>query len=345
MSQIAAMSNMQYQPQWVREDFVDFIAEKFNPVWAWKKVKAVVIKTRTLSDDFYQIQLRPNRNFKHQQFKAGQSILVTVEVAGVRQQRSYSVVKFLDNGDIIIAVKQQGKVSNALTQLTFGSVIELSQVQGEFVLDQDTSPLLLIASGSGITAIYSLLLEALANSNRSVNLIYFSRDRAFHADLEQLHQQNAQFHYHHINTVTQKQHLTVELLQNLVPDFAQGQSYACGSSVMMQSAQQIFQDLGIADQLKQEYFQIIVDENLATQPVVFLRSQQEFEAKSNLLESAEQAGLKPTHACRMGMCNTCTCTKVSGSTKNMLTGEINHDANTQIKLCISQAVSPVVINL
>lgn len=345
MSQIAAMSNMQYQPEWVREDFVDFIAEKINPVWAWKKVKAVVIKTRALSDDFYQIQLRPNRNFKHQQFKAGQSILVTVEIAGVRQQRSYSVVKFLDNGDIIIAVKQQGKVSNALTQLSFGQVVELSQAQGEFVLDQSTAPLLLIASGSGITAIYALLLEALTDSSRPVDLIYFSRDEAFHADLQQLAQQYSHFDYHYINTVEQKQHLTLELIQNLVPDFAQAQSYACGSSTMMQSAQQIFQDLDIADRLKQEYFQITVDENLATQPVVFLRSQQEFEAKSSLLESAEQAGLKPTHGCRMGMCNTCTCTKVSGSTKNMLTGEIDHDSNTQIKLCISQAVSPVTINL
>lgn len=345
MSQIAAMSNMQYQPQWVREDFVDFIAEKINPIWAWKKVKAVVVKTRALSDDFYQIQLRPNRNFKHQQFKAGQSILVNVEIEGVRQQRSYSVVKFLDNGDIIIAVKQQGKVSNALTQLSFGQVVELSQTQGEFVLEQSTAPLLLIASGSGITAIYALLLEALTDSNRTVDLIYFSRDEAFHADLQQLAQQYSHFDYHYINTVEQKQHLTLELIQNLVPDFAQAQSYACGSSTMMQSAQQIFQDLDIADRLKQEYFQITVDENLATQPVVFLRSQQEFEAKSSLLESAEQAGLKPTHGCRMGMCNTCTCTKVSGSTKNMLTGEINHDSNTQIKLCISQAVSPVTINL
>ena len=58
-------STMQYQPEWVREDFVDFIAEKISPVWAWKKVKAAVIKTRVLSADFYQIQLRPNRNFKH----------------------------------------------------------------------------------------------------------------------------------------------------------------------------------------------------------------------------------------------------------------------------------------
>ena len=338
-------STMQYQPEWVREDFVDFIAEKINPVWAWKKVKAVVIKTRALSPDFYQIQLRPNRNFKHQQFKAGQSVLVTVEIAGVRQQRSYSVVKFLKNGDIIIAVKQQGKVSNVLTQLAYGNIVEVSQPQGDFVLENHTSPLLLIASGSGITAIYSLLLEALKNEKRPVDVIYFSRDEAFHADLEQLYQQNAQFNYHYINTTQQKQHLTAELLDSLVPDFQKRQSYVCGSTAMMQSANQIFQDLNIAENLKQEYFQIAVDESLEAQPVVFLRAQQEFVAKANLLESAEKAGLKPTHGCRMGMCNTCTCTKVSGSTKNMLTGEINHDANTQIKLCISQAVSPVVINL
>ncbi len=338
-------SYMQYQPEWVREDFVDFIAEKINPIWAWKKVKATVVKTRALSTDFYQIQLRPNRNFKHQQFKAGQSVLVTVEIAGVRQQRSYSVVKFLNNGDIIIAVKQQGKVSTALSQLAFGRVVELSQPQGDFVLDQDHTPLLLVASGSGITAIYSLLLEALTDSNRPVDLIYFSRDEAYHADLEQLFQQYPLFNYHYINTVQQKQHLNIKLLQSLVTDFQQRKTYACGANAMMQSINQIYQDLNITARLKQEYFQIAVDESLEAQPIVFLRSQQEFEARSNLLESAEHAGLKPTHGCRMGICNTCTCTKVSGSTKNILTGEIDHDSNTQIKLCISQAVSPVVINL
>lgn len=345
MSYIATVQDEQYHPEWIREDFVDFIAEKINPVWAWKKIKATIIKIRVLSIGFYQIQLRPNRNFKHRQFKGGQSILVTVEIAGVREQRSYSIVKLLENGDIIIAVKQQGKVSNVLTQLAFGSIVELSQTQGDFVLENHTSPLLLIASGSGITAIYSLLLAALKDKSRSIEVIYFSRDEAFYADLEQLYQQNSQFNYHYINTLQQKKHLTVELLDSLVPDFQQRQSYVCGSTTMMQSANDIFQDLNIAENLKQEYFQIAVDESLEAQLVTFIRSQQEFEAKSSLLESAEKAGLRPTHGCRMGMCNTCTCTKVSGSTQNMLTGEINHDANTQIKLCISQAVSPVVINL
>ena len=145
--------------------------------------------------------------------------------------------------------------------------------------------------------------------------------------------------------MAQQQHLTLQLLERTVADFGQRLSYACGAAGMMQSLNQIYQQLGIAQQLKQEYFQVLVDESASVQPVVFLRAQQEFEANSNLLDSAEQAGLRPAHGCRMGICNTCTCTKVSGSTKNLLTGEIDHDSNTQIKLCISQAVSPVVINL
>ncbi|WP_425918995.1 ferredoxin reductase [Acinetobacter sp. TSRC1-2] len=336
---------MQYQPQWIREDFVDFIAEKVNPVWAWKKVKASIVELNMLSEDFYQIQLQPNHNFQAKAFRAGQSILVTVVIAGVRQQRSYSIVKITTHGNIVIAVKRQGKVSNVLTRLARGSVVEISQVQGDFILSSSQDSILLLASGSGITAIYSLLEQALAQKVKQIDLIYFTRDNAFHTELLQLAEQYPQFQYHHFNTVVQKQHLTAELLGSAVADFEQRQSYACGAKGMMQSLNQIYQQLGITNQLKQEYFQVVVDETAAVQPVVFLRAQQEFEAKTNLLESAEQAGLRPAHGCRMGICNTCTCTKVSGSTKNLLTGEIDHDSNTQIKLCISQAVSPVVINL
>ncbi len=336
---------IQYKPQWIREDFVDFIAEKINPVWAWKKVKASIADVQMLSTDFYQIQLQPNHNFQAYLFSAGQSILVTVVIAGVREQRSYSIVKITEHGNVVIAVKRQGKVSNALTRLAVGSMVEISQVQGRFTLNSSVEPILLLASGSGITAIYSLLQQAIRQKVSQIDLIYFSRDDAFDAELQQLAEQHPQFQYHHFNTQIQKQHLTAELLESTVPDFQQRQSYACGAKGMMQSVNQIYQRLGIANLLKQEYFQIVVDENAAVQPVVFLRAQQEFEAKTNLLESAEQAGLRPAHGCRMGICNTCTCTKVSGSTKNLLTGEIDHDSNTQIKLCINQAVSPVVINL
>lgn len=338
-------SYISYKPEWIREDFVDFIAEKINPVWAWKRIKATVVKTDPLSTDFVKIQLRPNRNFPHQTVKAGQSILLTVVVAGIRQQRSYSIVEVLGNGDLILGVKAQGQVSNALHHLTQGVVVEISAPQGDFVLDATDTPLLLMASGSGITAIYALLKQALASNSNSIDLIYFTRDDAFHVELMALAQQYSQFHYHHINTLAQKQHLDLGRLEQLCPDYKNAMTYACGAAAMMKSLNQIYQQQNLTAQLKQEYFQLNVDESLPTQPIRFQRSQVEFTADRNLLASAEQAGLKPTHGCRMGICNTCTCTKISGSTKNVFTGEIDHGSNTQIKLCISQAISPVVINL
>lgn len=336
---------LHYQPHWVREDFVDFIAEKFNPRWAWKKVKAEVIHIAAINPDFYQLYLRPNRNFKHQQFKAGHSVLVTVLIAGVRHQRSYSILNVLSNGDLCIAVKRQGRVSEALTSLSRSAVLELSQSQGDFVLELGHNRILLIASGSGITAIYALLNDALSRQYKKIDLIYFSRDQAFHSELSTLAAQHPQFNYVHIDTLQQRQHLSEALLQRYVPDFAQRTAYVCGAAGMMQAANHLYRALGIESQLKQEFFQKLVDEQVTAQPVVFARSQQQFQAQSNLLESAEQAGLRPSHGCRMGICNRCSCTKVSGSTKNLLTGEISHESQTQIKLCISQAVSPVVINL
>ncbi len=141
------------------EDFtIDFLAEKSTPLWAWKKAKARIVAKHHLSDDFVYMQLQPNHHFKSNRLsEAGQSILVTVLIAGVRWQRSYSIVEiFTKNGNLVIAVKQQGRISNALTQQPVKSVVEISQPQGQFVLKSQPHSALMIASGSGITAIYAL---------------------------------------------------------------------------------------------------------------------------------------------------------------------------------------------
>ena len=338
------MNTAVYTPEWVREDFVDFVAEKFHPTWAWKKVKAELVSKRTLSPNFHEFILRPNHNFDATQFQAGQSLLVTVVVKGVRQQRSYSIIH-IDEYGIHIAVKQQGLVSNALAALPIHSVIELSQVQGEFTLNtQTTQPLLFIASGSGITAIYSLLKQAL-KQNQSIEMIYFSRDCAYHHEIESLHQQFDHFSYHLVDTSKTKLHFSEELLKHMVPDYENRACYACGASGMMQDLHALYESRELQNQLKTEYFQLSIDPTLDAQPVTFARAQQTFMAAASLLESAEKAGLKPAHGCRIGICNTCSCTKVQGAVRNMLTGEIDQGNNTQIKLCISQAISPVVINL
>ncbi len=340
------MTSMQsYKSHWIREDFIDFLAEKVHPTLALKKVKAEVISIQLIGDDFYKIQLRPNFNFQPKKFQPGQNIALIMRLDGILHQRHYSVITILNNGDVMIAVKQQGKVSRALTSLQLGAVVELSQPQGEFTLLNSPKPILLLASGSGITAIYSLLQKAVKQFQHPIDLIYFTRDNAFHAEMKTLELMYPHLKYHHFNTIEHKQHLSVQLLNKLVPDFEQREIYACGSAAMMKTAQRIASKLAVTSSFHSEYFQVLVDEKITAQPVQFMRSQQEFESSATILESAEQAGLRPAHGCRMGICNTCSCTKVSGSVKNILTGEIDHESNTPIKLCISQAVSPVVINL
>lgn len=340
MSQIAT-----YQPHWVREDFIDFIGEKFDPLWAWKRVKAKVVFKHALSDDFIQIELRPNHHFKHQSYQAGQSVAVTLTIDGVRRQRHYSIISLLDNGDLLIAVKRQGLVSNALADLAINSIIEISNPQGEFVLQSTGNPVLCIASGSGVTAIYALIKQALKQPSSRIDFIYFTRDDAYHAEFKSLSLTYPHFHYHHINTLEQKKHISASLLKKIVAHYPFCDTYACGAAQMMTALEKIYTKANILSHLYREYYQLPVSDQVIAQPVIFLRSKQNFQADQDLLTSAEQAGLKPKHGCRIGICNSCSCTKVSGSVRNLLTGEVDHQNNRQIKLCISQAMSPVSIEL
>ena len=47
--------HVEYRPEWVREDFIDFLAEKVNPLWAWKKAKASRIIAVDTNPDKYKL--------------------------------------------------------------------------------------------------------------------------------------------------------------------------------------------------------------------------------------------------------------------------------------------------
>lgn len=337
------MSNPHYQPHLVREDFIDFVLEKFDALWSFKKVKAKVTQQIALSPEMYQIQFMPNDKFNGV-WQAGQSVLVTVQIDGVYHQRSYSIVEVNAKGEIVLGIKAQGKVSHFLCHQQ-NLIVELSQAQGEFVLHQGQAPALLLASGSGITAIYAMLKQALAQNISQVSLLYFNRHPVFHVELERLAQQYPQFKYQFINTVIEKKHIDESLISSFCQDWKTTATYLCGASALMQTVKTIYEDHSCESYLQSEYFQAVFSEDVIEQVVTFRRSQRDFIADKSLLESAEQAGLKPAHGCRMGICNTCTCQKISGVTKNILTGEIEAEDNRPIKLCISQAISPVVIDL
>jgi ferredoxin-NADP reductase len=339
-------AELSYQPHWIREDFVDFVLQKIKPTFAWKRILAEVTAVKSLSSDMVLLTIKPNHNFDLIEVEAGKSVLITLMINGVYHQRSYSIVDMTKNGEIRLGIKVQGLVSKAAQQLRVGDRFEISQAQGDFVLHQGQQSALLIASGSGITAIYSLLKQAVAQKLKEIHVVYFNHAEVFHQEILALAEQYPQLKYHFFNTAQQKQHLDTALLEKLVPNFKELQAYACGHHSMMRQAQEIYAQQDAVGNFHQEFFQPVqIEQSNEAQPITFRRAQQNFIATTNLLSSAEQAGLRPQHGCRMGVCNRCSCTKLSGVTQNVITGEIDDQPNRAIKLCVSQALSPVTIDL
>ena len=336
-----------YKPHWIREDFVDFVLGKVNPMWTMRRTMAKIEAIEPIEDDMVKVTLSSNSKFGN--YKAGQFVMVTVRVDGVQHQRAYSLVSNPGDGRLVLGIKKQGRVSNYMANTArAGDVIEITNAMGEFTLKEDADqPVLLISAGSGITPIVPLAKQALSRSVHPVTLIYYSRQPAFRTELEALAAMYPNFKLHIIVDSAEKPaFFDEETLDRLCPDADKHQTYVCAAPGLMKATRNIWHKRGWSDRLTQESFlPVTVSADAQVQPVNFRRSMQEFEGRGNLLASAEAAGLKPSFGCRMGICNTCVCTKVSGAVKNQLTGEINDQNNVQIKLCVSEAISPVEIDL
>ena len=64
-----------------------------------------------------------------------------------------------------------------------------------------------------------------------------------------------------------------------------------------------------------------------------------------LLVEAERAGLTPRYGCRIGICRTCQCVKLSGTVENLRTGKVSSEPGESVQLCISRARSDLVLDV
>ncbi len=343
-------------PHVLEADWLDFAVNHVDPLWSLQRIKARVSAINTETADIKRFELVPNQNWTGHQ--PGQYLSVRVNIDGVLHERCYSLTSRPQSDRIEIAVKRQphGKVSNWLhDHLQVGDVVELSAAAGDFVLPTPMpSAMLLLAGGSGITPVYSLLCDALARDPQlDVHLIYYAnsaQDLAFFAPLQALAAQHAGFVLHTaLMEQGQAARFGLEQLTALCPDFATRRTWICGPQGLMQGALDLWAAQGIAQQITCEWFGPCQQGSTVgslNQPVTLRRSQQVFaHTASTLLESAEAAGARPAFGCRIGVCKQCTCTKVSGTVRDRITGAIDSNPNTAIRLCISEPLSAVELDI
>jgi len=132
-----------------------------------------------------------------------------------------------------------------------------------------------------------------------------------------------------------------------VPDFAERETFACGPPGMLTTLGSLYGARGASERLHTEAFSAKVAASTSGEDVEvrFARAEKSAKGGRTLLAMAESAGLTPKSGCRMGICHTCACKKVSGVTRDVRTGELSTDENVEIRICVSEPVTNVTLDL
>jgi ferredoxin-NADP reductase len=283
---------------------------------------------------------------------AGQHVRIGIVVDGRIATRTYTISSppGRRDGCIAITVKAQGRVSRALYDIEVGTFVTLSAALGEFVLPVG-APVrpLFVTAGSGITPIASML-RSLATSGQMLDIVHVHLTRGemiFGEELWQLAIMHPNYRLRVIDTSIDPRRLTTQRLAELVPDWMERETWACGPASLLAAITEAWADRPQA--LHVERFRAL----LAPLPANTVGGEVRFTARTNtradgrtpLLRVAEDAGLALAHGCRMGICHSCDSTLVSGCVRDLRTGAAITEPGSQIQICVCAAAGDVEVTL
>lgn len=324
------------------------VMEKWMPSFSLLGPMAVVHAVSYERDDIIHIWLKPN--FLWKGYLPGQHVSLGIELNGTRLYRSFSISSspeiFKATGIIRLSIQRQ--VQGQLTSYLFenakiGMRLHLSQAKGDFTIsDVKAEKRLFIAGGVGITPVISML--SILNGDDKV--LYYANRRKPHILMEEA--ENG-----HITPIfTDEQgRFSISQLQQYCPDFKERKIYICGPASMEQHVRKLLKTEGVEEEnIHSESFSIQAS-TIHTRGIVeevrisLANSYHDFKAANNksLLEILESKGLNPRFGCRMGICNECSCKKISGTVLNAKDNTLSHAGEEFIRICSSIPLGDLVL--
>lgn len=299
-------------------------------------------------------------------YKAGAHINIEFTANNDRVIRTYTLSsspKTADEFSITVKRVNHGVASNWLfDNLKPGDQINVGQPQGSFVLPyQPAGKLLMLSAGSGITPVMSMLRYLTQTGNRSdivfLNYAQSPSDIIFHDELTTLAKRHpnisALFSVEReaVSGQVLEGRINKKQINEVVPDILEREIYLCGPQPFMKTT------ISILDKLKFNPAQLHLENFTAdlsgaaelgySAQLNFTSIETPVQAASSktILEEAEAAGLNPAAACRIGICKTCRCKKQSGTTVNLVTGEVSTEEGDYILPCVSVAKTATTVEL
>jgi ferredoxin-NADP reductase len=339
---------------------VDRYVELLSPLALTEGVRAEVTRVHHQTPKSVTLTLRPNANWRG--LRAGQFVGVGVEVDGVLLTRPYSPAgpeqASREQLELTVSTHPEGRLSRHLRSCArAGMVVDLTQPSGEFTLpDARPERVLLISGGSGITPVMAILRTLCEERfDGEIGFLNYARSPAlalYGSELAHLAERHANVRVARAFTTHARSPLRGrfcrEHLSAVASMHARAATFVCGPPTLIDAVRSVWAQ----DHLPAPHTEtftapaIAFDTGSAHGTIRFERSGREA-ANSGLplLEQAEDAGLAPEHGCRMGICNTCSARKRSGSVRNLITGEISNASDEDIRICVSAPVGDVALEL
>ncbi len=336
---------------------VDRYLELVNPMWAAHEVRGRVVRVQRETLDVTTLTLQPTSTWNG--FRAGQHVQLGVEIDRVRHTRCFSIssseLTQRLTGDRTFTVTVRGDESGLVSpylarHAEVGTVVHLSQAEGDFVLPALLPRrLLMVSGGSGITPLMSMLRSLVDfRYEGRLTFVHYARtpeETIFAAELDEL-AERANVDLTVLHTRTGDKRLNELQLRGLCPAYLDTHTFACGPAGMVETLQRLY---GERDTLHVEYFKtssITAHPDDATGTLGFARSGRTTANDGTpILQQAEAAGLAPAYGCRMGICRSCTVRKTEGTVRNVVTGVQSSVPDEDVQVCVSQPVGDCVVDL
>jgi ferredoxin-NADP reductase len=153
------------------------------------------------------------------------------------------------------AQEHPSSFKKSLFDLKEGDEIEISAVEGDFILPDPTGEYVFIAGGIGITP-YRAILKQLDHEGKSlpITLLYSNHDQniVFKEELETLKATHPEFNIHYVFS---PEHIDEAKIRELIPDIHKPIFYISGPEPMVESLGNTLKSMGISeDHIKQDWF-------------------------------------------------------------------------------------------
>jgi ferredoxin-NADP reductase len=330
-----------------------------NPLWSAREMRGRVLEVRRETEDSATLVIKPGWGFTFD-YQPGQYIGIGLLVDGRWRWRSYSLTSspHADGAGrsrtITITVKAmpEGFLSTHLVGgVKPGTIVRLAAPQGNFVLpDPAPTSVLFLTGGSGITPVMSML-RTLTRRDQIGDIVHIhsaptESDVMFATELAELARDHDTYRLT-VRTTRAEGRLDLRQLDDVIPDWRQRQTWACGPEGMLTEAEKVWQTAGIGEQLHLERF---AASRAAAHgqggTVTFGRSGKTVtaDAATSLMEAGEKVGVPMPFGCRMGICQSCVVPLVDGHVRDLRTGA-EHEPGTRIQTCISAASGDCVVDV